>query len=236
VTGLERRLVCAAIILLGISAVGRAARAQAAAPPDERRRFEIGVRVGVAFPHGELDGQSGALGSEVSNVLPALGIDAGYRLTRTLTLGARFQYGNADPTDLSGLCGPFGRWCWGSVTSLAVRGTFRFPISGPVVPWLAVGAGYEWFDITLWTNIVGLMGSTSQTLRGPELGFIEVGVDYRVAPIFRLGPFAGLTIGRYDHAAYRSDQNGMSTSSDLSLTSTALHEWLGIGVRGELDL
>jgi hypothetical protein len=56
-------------------------------------------------------------------------------------------------------------------------------------------------------------------------------VDFKLADAFALGPFASFSLGQYSSASMAAQ--GISIDADLP---TAMHEWLTLGVKGQLGL
>jgi len=95
-------------------------------------------------------------------------------------------------------------------------------------PWVGLGVGYESFGTRQSAN----GQSASSSFSGLQFVDVQAGGDFMLTPSLGVGPFVAFSVGEFTSASY--DQGATSTSS--SLQSTALHEWLTIGVRGAYDI
>jgi hypothetical protein len=212
--------------------------------------IEVGVRTGYALPLGQVTGagtltvngttyqtQSLDLSKDFSGQVP-IWIDAGYRITPQLYVGAYFQYGVAFlPSDAAnGSCGQNGVSCSGSDVLVGANVHYHILPAGQFDPWLGVGTGYEWANFSV------SQGGQSGGLQivGWQYVNFQVGGDYKVAPNFGVGPFVMLSVGQFDSfsssgAVQTALQSaGAPTSGDYQ--NKALHEWLTFGVRGAYDI
>lgn len=57
----------------------------------------------------------------------------------------------------------------------------------------------------------------------------RIGLDFRVHRGFGIGPVVDFSLGQYSH--FHSEFPGQPTT-DGDIKSTAMHEWLMIGLRG----
>jgi hypothetical protein len=210
--------------LLGASPVAAMKPTPGPAPtppvtPAEGHRFELGLRLGYALPMGEA-ASGGDLDDGVGWGIP-LRLDGLYRLNARHALGASFTYGYARVTER--YCA--GQSCAGRLYRVGVTATTHFAarVGRSFVPWAGVGVGYEWLRISRaaygYENHLGL--------RGLELLSLQLGADRFTSPGFAIGPFVGLSVGRYDTA---------STSYGDEELDEAFHAWLEIGVRGAFRL
>ena len=223
--------------LVAASAVERTARAQAEAPVTVRDLpgFDLGVRVGYALPFGNaVGGSGGALDSVVSSLVP-IALDAGYRIDAQVSIGLFLQYGIMQIKTAQNACVP-GASCSGSVTSVGAEGLYHLPLPGRFVPWLGLGAGYEWLHLDIAENVGGQTANVSGTLRGAVFGVGQLGGDYHITPELGLGPFVAFSVARYDHTASSGTVNGMPMSISMEITDKGVHEWLVLGVRGTFSL
>jgi hypothetical protein len=207
----ERRLpLRAAVAAAAVLALAGPARGGVESGPS------LGVRVGYGIPLG--DAMAGvSLGDVVSGQIP-LQLDAMWRLDRSWSLGVYFQYGFAT---LAGAFCPAGATCSGQNLRLGAQAAYAFA-GGGTGPWIGAGLGAEWQRAAVTT------GGVENDLRlfGFEFLNLQAGWDFRPSPGLSLGPFAAFTMGQYGTAA-----SGGATQS----LSTALHEWIQLGVRGAFD-
>lgn len=180
-------------------------------------RFELGVGVGYAYGLGHETG-SALMGDLTFGTLPLL-IDAGYNLSDHFALGAYAGYGpmfaRACPDTVS---------CSGSSLRLGVRARYRFSESGNLVPWFALGAGYERLS-----QSDSYQGTTVDSgASGFELLRLELGAEHRVSSLFALGPFLSGSLAEF----LTRDLAGSSNR----IEDRALHFWVMAGLRGSFWL
>ena len=73
---------------------------------------------------------------------------------------------------------------------------------------------------------------SAMTVSGFEIANVQLGGDFTVASVLRLGPFAAATLGDYSTASFAA--NGARTAGGIE--DQALHSWFMIGLRGQYDL
>jgi hypothetical protein len=193
------------------------------------RGFELGARSGFGLPLGSASGVSdGDFNKLIANMVP-IWLDAGFRATPNLFVGAYFMYGvGSPPSGAAMTCGTSGLSCSFHDTRIGVE--FQYHAASETVdPWLGLGSGFEWygFDESQGNQSAGLGAS------GWEFVNIQVGVDYKPAVEFGIGPFLMLTLAEFDHASLTSTNGG---SQDQSISNQALHQWFVMGLRGIFDI
>jgi hypothetical protein len=219
------------------------AGAQGSASSDGLARFRLGLRTGFGVPFGRYaevrtlasfrDQDVNAISDDVHGVVP-FWLDAGYRLTSRLTLGAYFVFGlvlpkvapAADP--LSGGC-PEGFDCTATGLRAGLQGEYAF-LTGPVRPWVGLGVGYEWVQTHLEGKTLALDLATRHS--GPEFLHLQAGTDFRFNPSFGLGPFVTLTAMQYTSCSF--ELSGQRQACELD--DRAWHGWVLLGARGTLEL
>jgi hypothetical protein len=184
---------------------------------------ELALRSGYAIPVGGVAGSASA--DRAMNGMIPIGIDGGYRWRSGLFVGAAVQYGLAQAKDSNAACG-FG--CSASVIDLGVEGIYRFGPRGRALPWLGMVTGYEWAGVRSSNTDFGARVSS----QGFEIARAEAGVDFRLSRTLVAGPFLSASYVRY---ASTTATNTVSLGS-VTYTGTPGHEWVGIGVRGAVDL
>ena len=122
-----------------------------------KRGPSAGLRTGWAFPFGERLGNE-AMNDTYVGLLP-FWLDAGYRLSPSIYIGAYFQYGILFIT--SSLCQPPLESCRGHDLRGGVNAHYYLRPQGPVDPWFGAGIGYEATKLT----IEGTEQSASRTVR-----------------------------------------------------------------------
>jgi hypothetical protein len=205
-------------------------------PTASHAQFQLGLRVGYAPAMG--DAANGASMSDVSlsSQIP-LQLDANYKLDKDFAVGVYFSYGfgqvdNKAFQSLVGfqVCGANGIECSGSSLRFGAQGSYTFnQVTGPFVPWAGLFGGYESVSSKI-SNAPG--GAATFDFTGWELG-LQVGGDYKVNEQFSVGPYLTASLGQYGSA--EGKLNGTTVFSG-SITDTAMHNWLTIGVMGKFNL
>lgn len=199
--------------------------------------LEVGLRTGYALPlgQGSAFGNSGSndLDKLVSSAVP-LWIDAGYRISPHVYLGAFFQYGigfvarSQGSSSVGAVCSETGVGC--SITDLMFGADvqYHFLPSGPIDPYAGLGVGYEilTFDFTQG----GQTGSLS--MNGVQLLNLQLGADLKATPDLGVGPFFMLSVNEYGSCGF----GGVESAVGSCNTQAAIHEWFTFGVRGAYDI
>jgi len=195
--------------------------------------------VGYGIPLGGLSGVAGDdLSASVSGTFP-LQVEAGWRFTPHLYAGAYFQYAFASlASSQKAACDANGVSCSASQLRFGVDLVYTILPRAVLAPWVGVGAGYEIAKVGI--SLGGL--STEVTYRGFEFAHFMAGLDYRLWPSFRIGPFVTFTLGQFstfESPSVTTDpitgasQIGPSQSVDIQ--QKALHEWLQLGLKATYD-
>lgn len=179
----------------------------------------LGLRAGWAPALGDAS-DSTPMKDVVASQLP-IQADAAWRFGDRLAVGAYFSYGfgRLGPA-ISNRCDADGADCSVKVLRTGVQGTWAFTQLSPRwAPWAGAGLGYQWVRSSVSRGAV----SATQTVGGWELGNVQAGVDFDVAPRLAVGPYAGWSLGRFSNV----DGN--------DIAEKAWHQWLTFGVRGTFD-
>jgi outer membrane protein W len=208
---------------------GNTARADATATG-----IEVGLRTGYALPLGNTVGApSGAtapsLSDSVSGMVP-IWVDAGYRSTPNMVVGAFFQYGIAFVnTGKEAGCSTSGVSC--SANDLMFGAQFHYHLmpDQTIDPWAGIGIGYE---ILNGSESAGGQ-SASSSFSGFQFVNLQIGGDYKVMPNLGVGPFVMFSLGEYSGCS--TSVPGVSSGS-CTINNTAMHEWLTFGIRGAYDI
>jgi outer membrane protein W len=187
------------------------------------RGFELGARIGYALPMGSAQ-EDAKMSDAISGQLPLV-LDAGYRITPNIYVGAYGQIGYVMQSDKA--C-PDGVSCSATDIKLGANVHYHFLPAATFDPWVGVGAGYEWLHSSASKGEMDV----SSTGHGFELLNLQVGGDYRLAKQVAIGPFVGFSLGQYSKASITT--NGKEASGDIE--KTAMHEWLTLGVKGTFNL
>jgi hypothetical protein len=203
------------VLALVVAASPMAARAAPEGP-------EFGLRFGYAVPFGDVLGGGNTapdvgLRDVVSAGIP-LTLELGYRFAPDFYGGVSVGYGYLFTTG----CDPSAN-CTGHDVRLGLDLRFHLAPTRTLDPWIGVGVGYEWLTLS------ASSGGQDQdlTVRGFEFLNLQLGADLFVSPVFRIGPFALFSFGRYTDATASSAL--LTTAGELA--DKRVHEWLVLGLR-----
>jgi hypothetical protein len=194
------------------------------------RGVSVGVRTGWSLPIGALE-KGDSMRSNFTGMVP-IWLDAGYRLSKHLYLGAYFQWG---PVFVADEVCPRNLSCSASDLRFGINAHWHFKWiiaggawAGRFDPWVGLGAGYEGVTVHLSTP----QGArSSETDYGFEYGNFQLGGDY-LGGAWRLGLFASLSAAQYTRRSFVEP----SPSSVYDIEHPTAHLWLGFGVRFQYDL
>jgi outer membrane protein len=205
-------------------------------PAVKESGLSLGVSAGYAIPMGSAESGT-SFSSQIGGGIP-LQVELGWRFSPLVYVGGYFQYAFASAGSAwDATCNAAGNSCSASDMRFGVDVRFTLARSGPLLPWVGVGAGYEIAKVS-----VTLGGQTvdALTTKGFEFGHLSLGLDYRATHWFRVGPFATLTFAQFSSFDTQVDTTtnpptiGGSRSIDIS--NKAFHEWLQLGVKMSFDL
>lgn len=191
-------------------------------------RFEAAVRTGVGIPIGNAVGETTRTpaGTSLADLVA-------WTVPLQLELGAR-----VGPAFVGG----YVSYAFGKAGSALEAGTsrsasnvrFGFEIlwhlgpDRPVDPWLGLGVGYEWLNL----SVGGSGGTITGSARGFEWANLQLGIDFMLGRSFRLGPFVQSRIAQYDTGSLGLiNPQGTETSGTGDIQSKALHTWIDVGLR-----
>lgn len=196
-----------------------------AVPAASRAQVSLGLRLGYGPALGDAAKDS-KMSDGVKSQIP-IQLDATYALTPSFALGGYASYGFGQTGGVfDDICDQAD--CSTRVVRLGVQGVYSFAPVGQLRPFAAVGAGYEWGSLT--AEAGGQEASVS--FRGFELLNVTGGADYQLSPQLAVGPYIGLSLGRYSNTS--TDYGSGSVSGEID--EKAMHEWLQFGIRGRFDL
>lgn len=200
----------------------------------ERQKVRFGLRFGYAFPMGGIGtltgGQSLSLSSSYNGLIP-IWFEAGYRISKRITVGLVFVY--SFPSLVCGTEGGLDYECSGSNVRLGLQGQYELsPLDlGPVkktIPWFGLGVGYEWAS----AEFIGGGLVTNYSLSGLEFVNLQGGVNVPLFAALTAGPFLSFSLGQYS-----SRTRELSTPDGRNFDdSSPLHMWLTLGIKGEYTL
>ena len=191
-----------------------------------RTSFEAGVRVGLAFPVGDI-AQDSALVDSIAWSVP-LQIDAGARIGPAF-VGGYFSYafGKAG-NKLDNLSSKSA-----SDVRVGFEVLWHFAPGATVDPWAGLGIGYEWlnFSAPVGTSTV------SVSVRGFEFVNAQAGLDFTLGSLFRIGPYLTASLGQYATGSGDiTGTTGGTVSGTSDIQNKRLHSWISIGLRVALVL
>ncbi|NUO51544.1 MAG: hypothetical protein HOV80_22030 [Polyangiaceae bacterium] len=149
-----------------------------------KNAFELGVQGGYSQPFGDL--LKDVKISDITDAGGEVALDLGWRATPLFMLGGTLRYNELTVDD---------QFAPGSEmdirgTSASIQGTFHLAPYSPADPYITVGTGSR----SMW--IVPENGD-STVFTGWEIVRAQVGVDFRVARDFSMGPNAGAALNMF---------------------------------------
>jgi hypothetical protein len=205
--------------------------------PAERTGFTTGLRLAVGMPLGKAGEDPFGAERDLNDLTPwraPVWVDLGYALSGSLTIGAYAQVG------VGGVGDSCAGDCDWSDTRLGAEAEWRFLPGAPVNPWLGVGLGWEWLSFRQLISVtmedemgemVTQTGRVSETFGGPEL-MLHGGLDFQVEDALRIGPYASATVSQYLTDSFSCTPPTELCPPDDSIAGSALHSWIGVGLRG----
>ena len=196
--------------------------AQAQAPARSESGFSMALRLGYAIPMGDAGGLA-TMDDFFGGSVP-LWVDVGYRIDRSMFIGAYFQYafGTVSSTFDNLACVPNGISCSASTLRIGAEFLYKFMPDASFAPWVGIGIGYESTSID--ASMAGATGSTS--FSGFEFVNLQLGGDFKVSPAFALGPYVALSVAEY---------SDIEALGGLPFDKK-IHQWLQFGVKGTFDM
>jgi outer membrane protein W len=206
-----------------------------ALPTASQAQFSLGARIGYAPAMGSAykdatTGESAKMKDGIKAQIP-IQLDAAYRATKEIAIGAYFSYGiGMEGSALKDECDFYGQDCSTSDMRLGLQAFYTFTTVSPqFTPWAGLGFGYEWGKMS---QSGGGQPDLDITLKGWEFLNLQLGADYRVSDQFGIGPYVMFSLAQY--STLEGESGGFSASVDIE--KKAMHQWLGFGVRGKFDL
>jgi hypothetical protein len=200
-------------------------------PMASQAQVQLGLRVGYAPAMGEAE-KDFKMSDGLKSQIP-LQLDALYKVTKDIGVGAYFAYGFGQ-VDITDVCED-GVDCSGNVMRFGVQGHYTFnQLKSPLVPWAGLGFGYEI------GKAKAEQGSQSieVTYSGFEFLNLQVGGDYRVNEKFAVGPYLQFSLAQYSKFDFKdnTDLQEFGGDEDGDVEEKSMHEWFGFGIRGTFDL
>jgi hypothetical protein len=197
-------------------------------PMVSQAQVSLGLRAGYAPAMGDAVKDS-KMSDNTKSQIP-LQLDALYKVTKDIGVGAYFAYGFAQVGDPG--CDEAGVDCSANVMRFGVQAHYTFnQLKSPLVPWAGVGFGYEMASIE--ATFPG--GKANIDASGFEFLNLQVGGDYAVSEKFAVGPYLQFSLAQYSKLKVE-DTSDPTENFDGSITDKGLHQWFGFGLRGKFDL
>jgi hypothetical protein len=205
--------------------------------------FEIGGRLGLGIPIGDVAGGEGEVGGEPLNdsiaVQFPLILDVGARINGRIFVGGYLGFGLGVPgNDVADWCDETDdeagveASCVAYVLRLGAQAHYHFQDRGRADPWVGAGIGYEWAGYGMSAESGSQDVDLSFTAHGLEFVNLQGGVDFALSELLTIGPFATFTLGRYGRL--ESDCSGACSGFDdleEEIDEKAIHGWLMVGGR-----
>ncbi len=179
----------------------------------------LALRQGYAVSSGSAS--KGTSMTELASAEFPTQLDAAWRFGDHFSAGVYYSFAIGRLSrPVSDRCSADGASCSVWTMRAGIRGEYAFTeVSQRVVPWIAMGTGWEWVR----EHVSHPQETSTQVLSGWETASLEVGVDAKVASRLWLGGFATYRFGEY------------SRLDGYSIVNKAFHTWAGFGVRGRWD-
>ncbi len=211
--------------LTAAMAMSVAAMAVAAVPARASAGVILGLRAGVGFPSGRIEGTD-RIGDVVGWTSPGQ-LEAGWRfggrLRGRLALSAFWALGPGHlEGDYSTLCEAQWASCIIDLNRYGVQGQWSFKPAARLDPWVGLGLAREELRNEYTTS------ATSQiTYHRGWAGELQAGADFWVSRRFSLSPFLAWSIGRYGEAKYAA----LPDAGWVTVSDARVHTVLTVGVR-----
>jgi hypothetical protein len=194
-------------------------------------QVSLDLKVGYAVPTGSVQVASPVnpgetLASKWSGAIP-MELALRYRFGQNVSAGAYFQWGPAFVASTS--CPPGGS-CSGYDMRFGLELVYGFTPGDRFNPWLSIGTGWEFSQLA--TSGGGT--SSTQLWSGWEYLNLQIGLDYKVASAFAVGPYAGIIGGTYSNLKATFGDQPFNRAVDPSARS--FHGWWQFGLKGTLNL
>ena len=170
--------------------------------------FAFGLRAGLAFPVGRVNGHP--ISDVISSSVPFT-VDAGYFLTPHLYIGVFGSFAFVTSSSADTTTCPTGADCTARRWRAGATAAWHFRPGERVNPFVGLGVAYDLVNLTATDSVTGDVVESS-ALQGVELLDAQVGVEFRPRPFWGFGPYVNASTGVY----------GPSWNA---------HGWLGGGLR-----
>ncbi|WP_176064077.1 hypothetical protein [Anaeromyxobacter diazotrophicus] len=203
------------LLLVGVGLLlggGRARAQELVATPSNK--FELRLASGYGQGLGPVAAGVPTL-QELGSAGGTLLVDLGYRLDPRWEVGVYGEFGLFGAGKLPGGDQAFS-------LGAGLQGQLHLAPAGRFDPWVGLGVGWRGY----WSDLHG----GAYGLQGLDLARFQVGLDYRVAPTFAVGPVAGITLTKF-LSAEPLGANGYNDTRDRKVNAFVFG---GVGGRFEL--
>ena len=175
--------------------------------------FQLHFGAGYTKPFGALSRSGGTLDDLTPGQLMVLDLGVGAKLGHFFYIGAYLAAG--------GGAGPAGCLrCSSGSAHLGLEAELSFRPSAKWNPWVGYGFGAD-----------SLVADTGQDEKVSYAGFefarLTAGADARLTHAFGVGPYVGLSLGRYSEKRVTTDAG----ETPITISDTAVHGTFSLGVR-----
>ena len=184
--------------------------------------------VAYAFPLGNVWGSSSwnpAVPMSVAwtGAIP-LGVAGRYWFTPNVSAGAYFQWGSAllASPGFDGIAGTSGY-----DLRLGIEFAYGFAPEAALDPWVSVGTGWEW---TQYSGTKGTGEIASVSMSGWEYLNVQAGLEFKLTPVFGIGPYVGFVAGNYTNIVASGASQGWGGA--IPPDARSFHGWLQFGAKG----
>lgn len=217
-------------VLASVCSFSRWAVAQEAVA-EEKGKVDLGVSLGYAIPLGlAAHATTNLTFSSVTSGAVPFGLDVNYRVAPMFAVGAYGQYAVGFlPEDTANFCDAANAECSVSSIRAGLQASYIAGFNG-LETWAGLTLGVERMSLTT-EGSGGEAGSILMTL--PDFG-AKAGVTFEVSPVFALGPFVGLSMGRFSYGSVHTPTE--TAHAHIRSEDRRFHQWLTLGLRGAFTL
>jgi hypothetical protein len=184
--------------------------------------FYGAIGIGGAFLSGDV--AEGIAADEVYDPQLGIWLEGGLRLTPNLGLGLYLDLGVGEPaSEVRAACDALANGCTATTGRFGLLLRHTFDPAAHSTPWIAVGTGWEFGDVSLDSSDYGGSGQELFSYTGWEALRLMAGVDLRSSPAFGFGLYGGVSFGLYSRY---EDAYG-----EVALSGQPVHTTVEAGIR-----
>jgi hypothetical protein len=191
----------------------------------------LGVKLGLAWPGGDKF-QNYPMTTEIGMAVP-IELSLNFAVAPQLEVGVYGGYAFVQPdSSYANYCDLNGGSCDEHLWRLGVKTEYAFT-NQAITPFVGANLGFEW-DV-LDESVPAAGYDFTDTLRGWELGF-QLGADAWISQRSKVGAFVGFAFGEYTWEKIDGTYNSAPVGGSGSISSSAGHTWLTLGLRGSFGM